>query len=256
MNYATSGSPATFYVDLPASGTYNLALAMGDDGYSVMFGPVPDSVPGWQHRSGYAYERARKRRLFLRCAREQLVRGGLANQEPQSAGCNSRHATDDDCGTNYTNRRLYSHRLPWGDRGHSSAELPHVGLSDFAQRSSKAIKVTSTITTNISGGFNSAISFSASGLPSGATANFNPNPIPAPGAGSTTMTITVGSSTPLGTLSHHGDGQWRRHPAERYSQPDSDSDGLHIDCFASNGDRGTGVGGEHNCGTHTSRCFQ
>src|SRR5208283_5089025 len=33
MNYATSGSPATFYVDLPASGTYNLALAMGDDGY-------------------------------------------------------------------------------------------------------------------------------------------------------------------------------------------------------------------------------
>ena len=35
MNYANNGSPATFYVDLPASGTYNLALAMGDDGYQA-----------------------------------------------------------------------------------------------------------------------------------------------------------------------------------------------------------------------------
>jgi uncharacterized membrane protein len=58
---------------------------------------------------------------------------------------------------------------------------------------------TSTITTTISGGFNSAISLSASGVPSGTTVSFNPNPIPAPGAGSSTMTITVGSSTPTGT---------------------------------------------------------
>ncbi len=60
-------------------------------------------------------------------------------------------------------------------------------------------QVTSTITTNISGGFNSADTFSASGVPSGATVSFNPNPIPAPGAGNSTMTITVGSSTPTGT---------------------------------------------------------
>src|SRR5271165_4821519 len=58
---------------------------------------------------------------------------------------------------------------------------------------------TATITTNISGGFNNAISFSASGLPSGTTVNFNPNPIPAPGAGTSTMTITAGWSTPVGT---------------------------------------------------------
>ena len=45
---------------------------------------------------------------------------------------------------------------------------------------------TSTITTTISGGFNSAISLSASGVPSGTTVSFNPNPIPAPGAGSST----------------------------------------------------------------------
>src|SRR5208337_1257984 len=58
---------------------------------------------------------------------------------------------------------------------------------------------TSTMTTTVSGGFNSAISLSASGVPSGTSVSFNPNPIPAPGAGSSTMTINVGASTPAGT---------------------------------------------------------
>jgi hypothetical protein len=57
----------------------------------------------------------------------------------------------------------------------------------------------STITTTVNGGFNSAISLSATGVPSGTTVSFNPNPIPAPGGGTSTMTITVGSSTPTGT---------------------------------------------------------
>ena len=33
INLITNGSPATFYVDLPSPGTYNLSLAMGDDSY-------------------------------------------------------------------------------------------------------------------------------------------------------------------------------------------------------------------------------
>ncbi|MGC2109052.1 MAG: LamG domain-containing protein, partial [Candidatus Korobacteraceae bacterium] len=33
INFATNGLPATFYVDLPSPGTYNLSLAMGDAGY-------------------------------------------------------------------------------------------------------------------------------------------------------------------------------------------------------------------------------
>ena len=57
----------------------------------------------------------------------------------------------------------------------------------------------STITTTISGGFNSDIGLSASGMPSGTTVTFNPQTIPAPGSGNSTMTITVGGSTPLGT---------------------------------------------------------
>ena len=57
---------------------------------------------------------------------------------------------------------------------------------------------TSTITTMVSGGFNSAITFSASGVPSGTSVSFNPASIPAPGSGSSTMTIVVGSGTAAG----------------------------------------------------------
>src|SRR5271166_1057117 len=57
----------------------------------------------------------------------------------------------------------------------------------------------STITTTISGGFNSSITLSASGQPSGTTVIFNPQTIPSPGNGNSTMTITVGSTTPTGT---------------------------------------------------------
>ena len=57
----------------------------------------------------------------------------------------------------------------------------------------------STISTTVSGGFNSAVSLSASGLPTGTTAGFSPSSIAAPGSGSSTMTITAGASTPAGT---------------------------------------------------------
>ena len=58
---------------------------------------------------------------------------------------------------------------------------------------------TSTITTAVSGGFNSSISLSASGVPSGTSVAFNPGTIGAPGNGSSAMTLTVGSNTPVGT---------------------------------------------------------
>ena len=50
---------------------------------------------------------------------------------------------------------------------------------------------TSTITTTISGGFNSSINLSALAIVPGVTITFNPATIPAPGAGNSTMTVTV-----------------------------------------------------------------
>lgn len=58
---------------------------------------------------------------------------------------------------------------------------------------------TAGISTSVSGSFNSAISLSISGLPSGASASFAPTSIPAPGAGSSTLTITAGATTATGT---------------------------------------------------------
>lgn len=57
----------------------------------------------------------------------------------------------------------------------------------------------STITTAVSGGFNSAISLSTSGMPSGVTANFSPSSIAAPGSGSSTLTFTASSTATTGT---------------------------------------------------------
>ena len=58
---------------------------------------------------------------------------------------------------------------------------------------------TTTISTTVSGGFNSAISLSASGLPSGVTAAFSPASIAAPGSGSSTLTFTASSTAAIGT---------------------------------------------------------
>ncbi len=58
---------------------------------------------------------------------------------------------------------------------------------------------TSTVTSSVSGGFDSSISLSATGLPAGATASFSPISIAAPGTGSSVLTISTGASTPSGT---------------------------------------------------------
>jgi subtilase family serine protease len=57
----------------------------------------------------------------------------------------------------------------------------------------------STITTAVSGGFNSAIALSASGQPANVTVTFNPTSIAAPGSGTSTMTVTVASGVATGT---------------------------------------------------------
>ncbi|MEA2692786.1 MAG: trimeric autotransporter adhesin, partial [Acidobacteriota bacterium] len=57
----------------------------------------------------------------------------------------------------------------------------------------------STLSTTVSGGFNSAIALSASGQPAGVTVSFSPTSIAAPGAGSSTMTINVAAGTAAGT---------------------------------------------------------
>jgi len=58
---------------------------------------------------------------------------------------------------------------------------------------------TTTVSTTVSGGFNSAVSLFASGLPAGVTAAFSPTSIAAPGSGSSTLTFTASSTAAAGT---------------------------------------------------------
>src|SRR5271165_2573146 len=66
INFAHNGSPATFYVDLPSAGTYNLSLAMGDAGYQQCYSQcqvqfldgstVLATVTGGPTKAGYFYD--------------------------------------------------------------------------------------------------------------------------------------------------------------------------------------------------------
>ena len=58
---------------------------------------------------------------------------------------------------------------------------------------------TSTITSTVTGGFDSAVALTASGQPTGVTVKFNPTSIT--GTGTSTMTMTAASSTVAGTYS-------------------------------------------------------
>ena len=68
VNLITNGSPATFYVDLPAPGTYSLSLAMGDAGYEECWSQCQiqfldgntmlATVTGGDTKLGYFYDAA------------------------------------------------------------------------------------------------------------------------------------------------------------------------------------------------------
>jgi len=57
---------------------------------------------------------------------------------------------------------------------------------------------TSTVTTAVPGGFNTAIALSASGQPSGVTVSYTPTSFPAPGSGTATMQVTASTASTIG----------------------------------------------------------
>lgn len=69
-----------------------------------------------------------------------------------------------------------------------------LSLSPTSLSVAKGSSGSATVTTTVSGGFNAAVSLSASGVPSGATASFNPTSIAAPGSGTSTLTVNTGTA--------------------------------------------------------------
>ena len=198
INYVNNASPATFQVQLPSSGTYNLSLAMGDDGYTqcttqcqVQFldgSTVLATVTGGSTNAGYFYDAKGKNWSAAAWPGSNLSQQVTLAGSLLTVVVGTGKATGDNTPVAFLGVAQVS-----GSPNYAISASP----SSLTVQQGK--QGTSTITTTISGGFNSAISLSASGVPSGTTVSFNPQTIPAPGSGSSTMSITVGASTPTGT---------------------------------------------------------
>src|SRR5271157_2562078 len=199
INFVSNGSPATFYVDLPSAGSYNLSLALGDEGYSqcwtqcqIQFldgSTVLATVPGGPTNYGYFYDAKGNNWSAANWPTSTVSQQVTLVGTRLTVVVGTNKATGDNTPIAF----LGVGQVSGGSPNFTISALPG-GLSVL-----QGNQGTSTITTTISGGFNSAINLSASGMPSGTTVNFNPSTLPAPGAGSSTMTITVGNSTPVGS---------------------------------------------------------
>ena len=118
INYVSNGAPAKFYVDLPSAGTYNLSLAMGDDGYGqcwtqcqVQFldgSTVVGTVSGGYEGLGY----------LLRCRGQELVGDGWpGSNSPLLVTMNGTRLTVV-VGSNNATGDITPHRLPGRDAKH------------------------------------------------------------------------------------------------------------------------------------------
>jgi len=198
INFANNGSPATFYADLPSPGTYNLSLALGDAGWTecwvqcqVQFldgSTVLDTLTVGQTNLGYFYDATGKNWSAAQWPTNNLTQQVTLTGTRLTMVVGTTKATGD-----YTTVAFLGVTLV------SASPSFSISASPSSVTIPQGNQGTSTITTTISGGFNSAISLSASGMPSGVGVTFNPQTIPAPGSGTSTMTITVSSSTPVGT---------------------------------------------------------
>ena len=199
VNFAYNGMPATFNVALPSSGTYNLSLAMGDAGYlacwigcQIQFmdgSTVLATIAKGLTQANFFYDMAGNNWSAANWPSDDLTQQVTLSGTLLTVVVGTTHATSDDTPIAF---------LGVAQVGGGS---PNFSLS--ASPSSLTVRQgnqgSSTITSAISGGFNGAISLSASGMPSGTTVSFNPSTISAPGSGTSSMTITVGASTPVGT---------------------------------------------------------
>ncbi|HXO22141.1 MAG TPA: hypothetical protein VOA87_19660 [Thermoanaerobaculia bacterium] len=71
-----------------------------------------------------------------------------------------------------------------------------LAVSPSAVTAAPGSSANTTVTTAVSGGFNSAVALSAAGLPAGASATFTPASIAAPGAGTSTLKLSAGTAAP------------------------------------------------------------
>ena len=180
LNFSTNGSPATFNVDLPAAGTYNVALAMGDAGYQECWvqcqiqlldgSTVLATLTTGQTNQNYFFDAKGNNWSAAAWPTSNLTQQVTLTGTRLTVVVGTNRATGD-----YTPIAFLGIAQPSGAQNYILAAAPS-GLT--VQQGSQG---SSTITSTISGGFNGAISLSAAGMPAGTTVSFSPQTIAAPG---------------------------------------------------------------------------
>ncbi len=199
VNFAYNGTPATFNVGLPSAGTYTLSLAMGDAGYEACWvdcqiqfkdgSTVLATIAKGLTEQNFFDDAEGNNWSAANWPSDNLTQQVTLSGTVLTVVVGTTHVTGDDTPIAF---------LGVAQVGSGSPNFS-VSASPASLSIQQGNQGSSTITSAISGGFNGAISLSASGMPSGATVSFNPSIIPAPGSGTSSMTLTVGSSTPVGT---------------------------------------------------------
>ena len=107
-------------------------------------------------------------------------------------------------GSYTANGTAYTIQLEFSNAANNCVLPPAASGPDFTIAASPASQsviagagTSYTATVTATGGFTGTVTFSASGLPSGATASFNPTSVN--GSGTSTMSVTTSSTTPSGT---------------------------------------------------------
>jgi hypothetical protein len=169
----TQGSSGSATVSTTVSGGFNAAVSLSASGLpagvTATFSPTSIAAPG----SGSS---------TLTFSASSTATTGTVNVTVTATGSTTTHTTT------------------------VALTINAVATPDFAVSASPtSISVTqgtsgsSTISTTVSGGFNSAVSLTVSGLPAGVTATFSPTSIAAPGSGSSTLTLSASSTATTGT---------------------------------------------------------
>lgn len=191
INFASNGSPATFYVDLPLPGTYKLALAMGDEGRQQC----------WVACQVQFFDGSK---LVGTVVRGVIDSGHFCDAQGTAWSDQSWCSSNVMLEVTLTGTRLtmvVGTDLPTGDfttiayLGIMPEEKPNFSLaSTFAVKQGKQISF--PVNLSASGGFNAPIALSAINVPNGLTVSFDPQILSAPG--SATMTIAAQSDAPTG----------------------------------------------------------
>ncbi len=119
------------------------------------------------------------------------------NGVPGQAGFNATVGYDQATGLGSINASVLVNH--WSD----ASVVPAFQATPSANSLSVTAGSNNTLTVNVtlSGGFNSAVAFSVTGLPSGVTAVFTPSTLPAPGSGSSVLELVATSAAKAGVYS-------------------------------------------------------